>query len=115
MNNVFLEKETLKETNLLFFTIFYLPGDSLGVHNNMEFSTHDNDNDAVNDLNCAAKYGGGGNWWGNDCGIWMNIQNMNGLFGSEGDSGLEFVTWGGFHGYSYFALKTMKLIIRSAV
>ena len=86
--------------------IFYLPGDSLRSHNNMEFTTHDNDNDEWGG-NCAADRGNAGNWWG-----WCGNQNMNGVYGQEDDTGPDFMTWGGYYVSS---LKTMKLMIRSAV
>ena len=76
----------------------------------MEFTTHDNDNDAWSDGNCATGWDNAGNWWN-----WCGEQNMNGLYGQEDDSNLEFMTWGGFDNYQYHSLKTMKLMIRSAV
>ena len=74
----------------------------------MEFSTHDKDNDAWGGENCAALQGNAGNWW-RDCGS----QNINGLYGKEGDSGFQVMTWATFD--KYRSLKTMKLMIRSAV
>ena len=39
--------------------------DAMAVHNNQQFSTFDNDNDATYGTNCAQDYQGG--WWYNQC------------------------------------------------
>jgi len=44
------------------------------VHNNMKFSTFDNDNDRYTFGNCASKYQSG--WWFNDC----FLSNLNGVY-----------------------------------
>ena len=36
--------------------VYFVTGDSLAYHNNMKFSTPDNDNDAYNSKNCAEVY-----------------------------------------------------------
>ena len=41
-------------------------GDALEYHNNVKFSTKDRDNDDVNTVNCATKFGGYG-WWFKKC------------------------------------------------
>ena len=86
---------------------FYPPGDSLSYHNNMEFSTYDNDNDAESDGNCAADRGGA-NWW-KDCGH----NNINGKYGGKADSGYEFMYWWRFNYIN--ALKSMTLMFRPVV
>ena len=81
----------------------------------MEFSTFDNDNDVHkydddHNGNCAASYGGG-SWWG-IC-IWNNI---NGPYGDNGDSGLQYMDWIDFDNDNHhMALKSMKLMFRPVV
>ena len=58
--------------------IFYQPGDSLSTSNGFVFATHDKPGNNY----CYA-----GNWWNDYC------QNMNGLYGSSGDRGNNFMTW----------------------
>ena len=53
---------TLQVSNFLKGTM----GDAMNYHNNIKFSTTDRDNDEVNTVNCADKYGGYG-WWFKDC------------------------------------------------
>ena len=71
----------------------------------MEFTTSDNDHDEWIDVNCAVR-NSGANWWG-DCGM----NNMNGKYGGNGDSGHEFMRWWYFD-YNSMALKTMTLMFR---
>ena len=60
--------------------------------------------------NCASNIGGdGGNWWGH-CGY----QNINGIYGTEGDAGYKFMHLKYFDS-DYFALKSMRWMIKSAV
>ena len=40
-------------------------GYSLSPHNNMKFTTKDQDNDMWNDMNCATRYSERGGWWHN--------------------------------------------------
>ncbi|CAH1801010.1 unnamed protein product [Owenia fusiformis] len=49
-------------------------GDSMSGHNNMRFSTHDQDNDAWPFGNCAATYTGA--WWYNSC----HFSNLFGVY-----------------------------------
>ena len=73
----------------------------------MEFSTFDNDNDIWRGVNCAADYrGDGGNWWKN-CGG----NNINGIYGSDGDIKYKFMYWYGFD-KNDMALKSMSLMFR---
>ena len=64
-------------------------GDSLRVlHNGMQFSTDDRDNDRVNH-NCAVSHRGG--WWYNNC----HVSNLNGLYlsGASDDRGMRWSTF----------------------
>ena len=75
----------------------------------MWFSTFDNDNGLYIDKNCAADYGA--NWWGEDYGR----NNINGRYGGNGDSGLEFMHWFLFdRRRENLALKSMTLMFRQA-
>ena len=74
----------------------------------MEFTTHDNDNDAYDSGNCASSYSGG-NWW-DDCGQ----QNINGIYGGNGDIGGKYIMWYHFNN-DRMALKSMTLMLRQAV
>ena len=60
-------------------------GDSLGIHNNMAFSTPARDNDAMPKYNCAKSERGG--WWYNAC----EMSNLNGIMGR-----LDGMDWGAF-------------------
>ncbi|XP_072027926.1 fibrinogen C domain-containing protein 1-B-like [Amphiura filiformis] len=66
-------------------------GDSLGYHNNMQFSTYDRDNDnSVHVSNCAETYQGA--WWYKSC----HRSNLNGQYlGSTGtsSSGMVWYYW----------------------
>ena len=42
-------------------------GDSLELHNNMKFTTKDQDNDKRSNVNCAVSYDARGGWWFNSC------------------------------------------------
>ncbi|KAM4663914.1 ficolin-2-like [Discoglossus pictus] len=72
-------------------------GDSMKVHNNMKFTTKDQDNDA-NEKNCANLYNGG--WWYYNC----HHANLNGLYllgeHSTYAIGINWSTGKGWH-YSY--------------
>lgn len=59
--------------------------DQLSFHNNMKFSTFNQDNDAWGS-NCAVGYGGG--WWYKNC----IRANLNGLYGFR--SGWKNLAWG---------------------
>ena len=50
-----------------------------GVHNGMNFSTYDRDNDLWSGVNCASSHGGG--WWYSAC----RQFNLNGRYGSHFD------------------------------
>ena len=61
-------------------------GDSLALHNGMQFSTKDRDNDPWSS-NCATSFHGA--WWYKDC----HHSNLNGLYrsGLSGDRGINWL------------------------
>ena len=85
--------------------LFIFLGDSLTYHKDQAFSTHDADNDANTNNNCAiiAK----GAWWYNTC---LN-SNLNGQYLS-GPTGTTFcVSWNYWLGH-YYSLKETEMKIR---
>ena len=52
-------------------------GDSMSLHNEMQFSTFDNDNDINMNYNCAKRYMGA--WWYKKC----HYVNLNGEYGNN--------------------------------
>ena len=95
----------------LVIVFFYQTGyDALEAHNNMQFSTFDVDNDRYRG-NCATTLGNGGNWF-NSCAS----QNLNGVYGADGNTGGKFMSWRDFDTGKYnSALKTMRWMMREAV
>ncbi|XP_028391546.1 uncharacterized protein LOC114516311 [Dendronephthya gigantea] len=78
-------------------------GDSLGYHNQMQFTTKDSDNDAWSS-NCATRWKGG--WWFNNC----HYSNLNGLYLGEGrfsPTGINWYDWKRWH-----SLKKAEMKIR---
>nr|XP_039260828.1 LOW QUALITY PROTEIN: fibrinogen-like protein A [Styela clava] len=61
-------------------------GDSLTIHNNMQFSTKDSDNDKYSG-SCAIDYGGA--WWYNQC----HLSNLNGMYYQDGRVITKSVNW----------------------
>ena len=79
-------------------------GDSLSYHRGMRLSTSETDQDASSTQNCAEKY---------HSGFWYNsflYTNPNGLYGSEGAYGGQYLHWSGFRGGN--ALKAMEMKFR---
>ncbi|KAM4663916.1 ficolin-2-like [Discoglossus pictus] len=82
-------------------------GDSLKDHNNMKFTTKDQDNDA-NDMNCADVYKGG--WWYYNC----HYANLNGLYQLDQRvsyaSGINWSTGRGWHhSYKFAEMKIRQV------
>ena len=78
-------------------------GDSLGLHNNMAFSTKDRDNDRWSSSNnCAVSFTGA--WWYEKC----QHSNLNGQFlGDKSDN--RGAVWHRFRGLLSLKLTEMKL------
>ncbi|XP_028390981.1 ryncolin-1-like [Dendronephthya gigantea] len=76
-------------------------GDSLAYHNQRQFSTKDNDNDAWRD-NCAKKRKGA--WWYKSC----HNSNLNGLYLAAGQNSGNGIRWNKWHFYS-MKKTTMKI------
>ena len=68
--------------------LFNVPDDALKTHNNMSFTTYDNDND-IYDGNWAVLYPGG--WWYNGC----HLAFLNGKYleMTSGPSGMVWYQW----------------------
>uniref|UniRef100_A0A8W8JR35 Fibrinogen C-terminal domain-containing protein n=1 Tax=Magallana gigas TaxID=29159 RepID=A0A8W8JR35_MAGGI len=79
-------------------------GDSLDYHNNMKFSTPDEDNDNYSG-SCATEYKSG--WWFNNC----SRTKPNGQYTDSEKTGYEYVSWKHWKN-SWISLKTIKLMIR---
>ncbi|XP_061185514.1 ficolin-2-like [Saccostrea echinata] len=78
-------------------------GDSFLYHNDMLFSTFDNDNDRNPGYNCALGRMGG--WWYNSC----HRSNLNGEYGNTDNSnGINWYAWRGF----YYSMKEVRMMIR---
>lgn len=87
-------------------------GDSLTFHDNMYFSTHDQDNDEQQTTNCAKKFKGA--WWYKNC----HASNLNGhYYGGNGfhvgdyASGVNWIDWGGY----YISFKSTEMKIRPRI
>lgn len=84
-------------------------GDSLSSHNEMKFSTYDQDNDMAYDVHCAQEYKGG--WWYNHC----FSSNLNGAYLSQNNSSTsdcQSVVW--YHWkHSCTPLRRTVMMIRS--
>ncbi|CAH2316443.1 Hypothetical predicted protein [Pelobates cultripes] len=79
-------------------------GDSLSYHNNMKFSTKDNDNDPIKS-NCAQYQKGG--WWYSNC----HYANLNGqYFLGQYSASTTGIVWKTGKGYSYsYKYSEMKI------
>ncbi|XP_028401411.1 techylectin-5B-like [Dendronephthya gigantea] len=83
-------------------------GDALVLHDGMEFSTHDQDNDK-SAQNCAQTYKGG--WWYNAC----HKANLNGFYYlGPHTSYADGVNWHPWKGYNY-SLREVEMKIRPFV
>uniref|UniRef100_A0A8W8JRP9 Fibrinogen C-terminal domain-containing protein n=1 Tax=Magallana gigas TaxID=29159 RepID=A0A8W8JRP9_MAGGI len=80
-------------------------GDSLDYHNNMKFSTPDQDNDRHSSSNLAAKYRSA--WWFN---IWYRA-NPNGQYIDSEKTGPGYISWY-YWKHSHISLKSIQLMIR---
>ncbi|GFR96974.1 angiopoietin-related protein 1 [Elysia marginata] len=78
-------------------------GDSLAYHNGHEFSTVDRDNDKGNTVNCAEIHGGG--WWFAHC----DKSNLNGNWGIEDDTGVEWHAFTSSDTASYSEMKIRRV------
>ncbi|OPL33479.1 fibrinogen-related protein, partial [Mytilus galloprovincialis] len=83
-------------------------GDSLiKDHNDMKFSTKDQDNDVKNGGSCAVTYKGA--WWYSGC----HSSNLNGLYhAGNHTSYADGVNWYAWKGY-YYSLKETTMMLRS--
>ena len=77
-------------------------GDSLAHHNQMQFTTKDNDNDPDSG-NCATIRKGA--WWYNSC----HYSNLNGLYLGADQSSYTGIQWRSWHSYS---LKKTEMKLR---
>ncbi|XP_053551662.1 ficolin-1-like isoform X1 [Bombina bombina] len=81
-------------------------GDSLNHHNNMQFSTMDQDNDVYAEGSCATMYKGA--WWHGSC----HNSNLNGLYHlGQHSSYADGINWSGAKGY-YYSYKHSEMKIR---
>ena len=64
--------------------------DSLLNHNNMMFSTVDNDNDNWPNYHCAREWEYG--WWYNAC--WFAL--LNGQYTNKSDTSVRSISWNGW-------------------
>ena len=82
-------------------------GDSLTYHDGMEFSTHDNNNNIANTVNCAQDSRGA--WWynNNPC----HKANLNGRYYSDNPiTNQDGITWDGYEGNLYSYATAIMLI-----
>jgi hypothetical protein len=81
-------------------------GDGLGNHNDLMFSTWDQDNDEAA-FNCAMKFHFGA-WWYGRCAS----SNLNGLYGAAGERSSRYMSWFTWK-YEWEALKRTAMLIRA--
>ncbi|KAM4663307.1 ficolin-1-like [Discoglossus pictus] len=83
-------------------------GDSMKAHNDMQFSTKDQENDLSPNINCAEHYKGA--WWYNYC----HASNLNGLYllGNHSNEGIG-INWrygkGPMYSYKHCEMKIRPL------
>ena len=81
-------------------------GDGLRYHHNQKFSTYDNDQDTMEEYNCADRFKSG--WWHRHC----HQSSLNGLYlHGETDQFATGIIWKPFRGY-YYALKGTSMKFR---
>ncbi|XP_062602509.1 fibrinogen-like protein A [Saccostrea cucullata] len=78
--------------------------DGLNYHNDMKFSTFDNDNDIHESGNCAEDFRAA--WWYLNC----YRSNLNGVYGRH-EGGMYWVPWQGFHE----SLKSTMMMVRKKI
>jgi len=79
-------------------------GDSLTYHNDMKFTTKDQDND-LHASNCATGWGGGGGWWFNGC----KKGNLNGEYQKPTKDDRKGLVWYSFSGSASLKKTVMKI------
>ncbi|XP_053552912.1 ficolin-2-like [Bombina bombina] len=81
-------------------------GDSMGYHNNMQFSTMEQDNDINAESNCVTLYKGA--WWHGSC----HHSNLNGLYHlGQHSSFADGINWNTGKGYNYsYKYAEMKIL-----
>lgn len=87
----------------MFITTILIPGDSLKRHNQMKFSTKDQENDKDSSRDCSNLFKGA--WWYNDC----HNSNLNGLY--QKSSGYSGVHWHHTKNTAY-SMKFSRMMIR---
>ncbi|XP_028391352.1 techylectin-5B-like [Dendronephthya gigantea] len=80
-------------------------GDSLSNHNQMQFTTKDNDNDVWSSGNCATSYKSG--WWFNSC----HPSNLNGVYLDAGQINTIGINWYNWKS-SWYSMKKSEMKIR---
>lgn len=83
-------------------------GDSLRSHENMFFTTYDEDHDTRDDINCARAHNHGGGWWFHRC----DDCNLNGQYGGGTDSNPGAMEWDGLDGSNGRNLRGSEMKIR---
>ncbi|XP_028391631.1 ficolin-2-like [Dendronephthya gigantea] len=78
-------------------------GDSLAVHNQMQFSTKDSDNDVSGSNNCAMNYKGA--WWYENC----HRCNLNGQYLGADDDSSSGIRW---HSWNLYSMRKAEMKIR---
>ena len=69
------------------------PGNSLDVHNGLQFTTRNRDNDPHRDINCASRFHGA--WWYQTC----HHSNLNGDYKKDGNApSIDGMSWNAWKG-----------------